>query len=111
MRGGALCLTDLALTTGLRFERRYYTRAFEGWPGVRRPTEGARRFGDRACMTLPGAGSDAPSPEAPTYWVVDVVAETPGRERTAPARVHLYQLGPTDYRVVGLERPDDRTHP
>ncbi len=103
VRGGSLCLTDLALRSGLRAERRYYTRAFEGLPGERRPTRGARRYGDRACMPLPAAEA---SPEAPAYWVVDVVAETPGRERTAPARVHLYQLGPGAYRVVGLERPD-----
>ncbi|MGE0788616.1 MAG: hypothetical protein AB7S26_23295 [Sandaracinaceae bacterium] len=103
-----LCFTDLALATGIRLERRYYVRAFEGWPGVRRPTAGARAYGERACLTVPEA--DHPI-EEPLYRAIDIVAESPGRERTRPLRVHLYELPSGELRVVGLERPSDWSPP
>jgi hypothetical protein len=57
----------------------------------------------RVCAELPRL-PDA-SAERPVYVVVDVVAQTAGRETASPARVHLYATGPDTLRVVGLERP------
>lgn len=104
--GGTLCLTDLALESGLRpvETRRYRAAAWDDWPneGLRRvPTARAEH---RVCLDLPRF-ADATA-DHPRYRVIDVVAGTLGRETTRPARVHLYQTGPDTFRVVGLERPD-----
>ena len=105
VHGGELCLTDVAIESGLRDarRRRYSAHAQLGWPTRSHSRPRAHAEAGRACLSMP---SEPASSDAPVYWVVDVVAETVGRERTAPARVHLYQLGPDDYRVVGLERPN-----
>ncbi len=97
-RGRELCLRDVALEAGFRTERRYEAVAYPGWPTERLITLEARRDETRACVTLPDAPEEA-------YWVVDLIAQTPGRERTGPARVHLYAID-GGYRVVGLERPE-----
>lgn len=95
---GRLCLRDVAVESGLRTVRRYEAVAMPGWPTERRLPLTARREGSAACVPLPPRGGE-------DYWVIDVVASTPGRERTGPARVHLYALD-DGWRVVGLERPD-----
>lgn len=104
--GGALCLADLALESGLRSAetRRYRAAAWDDWPreGLRRAA--TRRDGHRVCVELPR--SPGASADRPRYRVIDVVAGTIGREVAGPARVHLYQIGPDSFRVVGLERPD-----
>ncbi len=104
--GDQLCLSDLALESGLRFaaERRYAAAVWRDWPSEGRAPIEAGRVRDRVCMQLPSDA--AASPSNPVYRVVDVVARTLGRERSAPARVHLYQVGPGAFRIVGLERPD-----
>lgn len=102
---GALCMADLMVTAGVREEeeRRYEAMSWRGWPARADARLAIGRRDDRVCVALPSAPSSA---GAPTYWIVDVVASTAGGERAFPARVHLYQLGPRRYRVVGLERPD-----
>ncbi|MGF1464849.1 MAG: hypothetical protein ACFCGT_01835 [Sandaracinaceae bacterium] len=105
--GAELCLQDLAVWSGIRRRstRRYTARAWVGddLDAVEvPPLRGARE--SYACAALPHdpAASDAD----PAYLIVDVVAQSTGKETTGPARVHLYQLGPAAYRVVGLERPE-----
>ena len=109
--GHELCLQDLATASGIRpaESRRYAARAFVGDALSLTDHLGLRRAEDDfVCAELP------PTPGAsasdPTYLVVDVVAQTPGRETTLPARVHLYGLGDS-FRVVGLERPSSPEAP
>jgi hypothetical protein len=99
VEGARLCLEDLAVTSGIRSPatRRYRARDEAG----RRLAVEAE--GPNVCVGLP---DQRPPPGQPAYLVVDIVAATPGRETTAPARLHLYQLATDQYRVVGLERPD-----
>jgi len=97
---GQLCLEDMIRTSGVRDQetRRYSAQDLAGTALTSQKTD------EGVCVTLPdrsGSGEDQP------YIVVDVVASTVGRETTAPARVHLYQLAATDYQIVGLERPDE----
>ena len=104
VQGGRVCLEDLAISSGLRdAEARSYLATDE--LGARleltpRP--------NGVCVDLPDrtAQPNQTQPNPPSYLALDVVAATPGAETTAPARVHLYQLGPGRYQVVGLERPD-----
>ncbi len=108
--GNLLCLTDMAVVGGIRDaeERRYTTGAWQGWPPAAHAAPPVAASGEHACVQLPSAPSSA---GRPSYWIVDVVAATPGRDTAAPARVHLYQTGPASYRVVGLERPNDDSPP
>ena len=103
--GAELCLEDLALTSGIRDadERGYAARALRGWPAVPADHLRVELRGDQACVQLPSADASA---GAPAYWIVELVASTAGAETTGPARVHLTQLGPRRYRVVGLEREE-----
>jgi hypothetical protein len=55
------------------------------------------------CVALPDVAGA--SRARPIYTVIDVAAQTPGRETTFPARAHLYAIAPTEMRLVGLERP------
>ena len=106
--GTTLCLADIAITSGLRSPnaRRYVARAWRDWPREERSTDERpieiTADGGRVCLDLPPAAGLG----FPRYQVVDVVARTEGRERSGPARVHLYQIGLAEYRVVGLERPN-----
>ncbi|MFK7992285.1 MAG: hypothetical protein AB8I08_40065 [Sandaracinaceae bacterium] len=99
-----LCLEDLAVSSGLRSaETRVYSAAthpLNDTPPT--PIEVDPRD-DGVCVTLPDV---TVASGEPSYLVVDLVAATTNRETTAPARVHLYQLGPARYQVVGLERPN-----
>jgi hypothetical protein len=108
--GARLCLRDLAVFTRVwsQAERRYRTRAWahdgelEPLPAGPPPV----LTGDHGvCIELPAA-PDASS-SSPGYLVVDVR----GEQEEGPLRVHLYHLGGADYRVVGLERPDDDDPP
>ncbi len=107
----ALCLEDMAVVGGVvtKAERGYRARA---WLGEDRTpallNTPALNEGSWACVGLPALPGASTS--APEYLIVDVVA-TSGSQRTAPARAHLYHLGGTDYRVVGLERPSDDDPP
>lgn len=105
-----ICLQDLAVWSGLRDEgtRRYSARAWTGDALSEAPLVRLRSASEAyVCAELPRVES---TPEAPTYVIVDVVAQTPGRETTFPARAHLYALGDR-YQLVGLERPADREAP
>ncbi|HEY8432187.1 MAG TPA: hypothetical protein VIL20_27635 [Sandaracinaceae bacterium] len=104
--GGEVCLQDLAVWSGIRDRdgRRYGARAWAGddLHELERPRV---RLGEDAhvCVRLPSI--EEATRDAPVYVIVDVVAQTLGRETTAPARVHLYALAPNELTVVGLERP------
>jgi hypothetical protein len=111
--GSRVCLTDLALTSNLLHarDRMYGARAFElgNDDEVRRIAVAAPRSDPgRVCVTLPPQGVASKSPE---YLIVDVWASTGGARTEPPTRVHLYRLGASDYRIVGLERPDDHDPP
>lgn len=109
-RGTELCLQDLAVT-GRLFKQKQRIYASRAWMTTRlRETKmGEPRVadGDRVCVTLPRAAKA--SPATPAYLIVDVMAQT-GSSSPAPARVHLYDLG-GDYKVVGLERPEETDPP
>jgi hypothetical protein len=103
-----LCLEDLGLTSGIAKpdSRRYGARAW--LTEALRPAPIGRAYlhsGRIVCHDLPAAAGA--SRKQPAYVIVDVVAGSAAQAATKPARVHLYHLGGTDYRVVGLERPSD----
>lgn len=103
-----LCLEDLAIAGGIR-ERR--SRAYSATAYVGDALESSelprmrRAEGAWVCVELPRVEATEDEPE---YLIVDVVAQTPGRETTGPARVHLYALGRDRMQIVGLERPAQR---
>jgi antitoxin (DNA-binding transcriptional repressor) of toxin-antitoxin stability system len=98
VEGDEVCFEDLAVAIGLRDRatRRYAAVSTEG--GETRALR-VRRAGDAGvCVEVAVDG----------YAIVDVVAQSPGRETTGPARTHLRRAeGATA--VVGLERPDPGT--
>jgi hypothetical protein len=103
-----LCLEDMGLVARVtRPERRLYgVRTWLGESADAGPApKVALKDGRFACLPLPSVpGASASSPR---YLMVDVASGAPGQKPIPPARVHLYHLGGSDYRVVGLERPDD----
>ena len=110
-----LCVQDLAVSSGLlpRSERVYRTSAWEV-PGKRpkRVSIGPAlaRGPHEVCVTLPSA--KGASVESPKYWVVDILAKRRATDKEArPARIHLYQSGKTEYKVVGLQRPSSKKSP
>ena len=112
--GTRLCRRDLALYAGLvpRAHRPYRKRAWVVQPpSASEPTPvdlGAMsaRAPDNVCVELPRVPGATRA--AAAYLVVDVTGlDGPTDEDARPARVHLYQIGPNEYRIVGLERPDD----
>jgi hypothetical protein len=111
VKGGRLCLEDLAVlsNTVSPQQRSYSGRA---WLGEGLSPEmldnPAPRGGHWVCTALPAVpGASKSSPE---YLIVDLLARSPSHA-TGPARVHLYHLGGSEYRVVGLERPSDADPP
>lgn len=72
------------------------------------PNEPKLERGRFACTTLPPVPGAAPS--SPQYLIVDLTAHA-GVSHSGPARVHLYHLGGANFRVVGLERPEDGDPP
>jgi hypothetical protein len=106
-----LCLRDLGTSTAvvLPSARDYRARAWVGdelrsmSPAVRGAPEHS------VCVDLPEvAGADRSHPE---YLIVDVRSGIRDAEFQPPTRVHLYHLGGTEYRIVGLERPYDDSSP
>lgn len=102
--GVRMCLRDLAVHAGLREARarRYEARAFshDGRSVSPVPIAPPAASGERVCVALPRAAGEA-------YLIVDVGSlDEPG-----PARVHVHRISTTEYRVVGLERPEDATPP
>lgn len=96
-----LCVQDLAVWTGIRDhdDRRYEARAADA---------------SGAAVRLPGSPTttdDAfvcqPLPDRAGYLVVELIAETVDRERTAPARVHLLRDDEGATRLLGLERVEE----
>jgi len=102
-----LCLTDLAVRSGVRGPagRRYRATLYRGRDLAPEPRP-VRAEGERLCVALPGG----PRGGRADYLIVDVIASTRGAETTAPARLHLYATGerPT---LVGLERPSSPDPP
>ncbi len=102
-----LCLRDLAIEAGIRSQptREYRITASVDWPDGGDPIELEHGRADgRVCAVLPEI--ERASARSPRYLVVDVVAGTPERETTGAASVHLYQTGPSRYRIVGLRRAE-----
>ncbi len=107
-----LCLDDLAVVSGIRSASSRHARAtsFSGWPpGPGEPVDARVGPDGRVCVALapPQVGHHDP----PRYLIVDVAVSTAGRDTPGPARVHLYQVGPELFRIVGLERPEDDEPP
>ena len=104
-----LCLRDLSVASGLtpRAQRTHWARA---WVDRRRRPKSIAvgpalpRGEADVCVTLPNIASANES--KPAYLIVDVQARNGAKDKKArPARVHLYQLGANQYKVVGLQRP------
>lgn len=99
-----ICLEDRAVTTSFRDRatRRYEARAWSLDPttelAVTLSTEDAG-----PCVQLP------PELEA-AYVLIDVIASSEGRERTAPLRLHVEVRGGR-VAVLGLERPEHEGAP
>jgi hypothetical protein len=116
-RGTRACLRDLGIATRVvaRWDRRpYWTRAYRHFAEDRiAPLESgtlARRRPDQICVDLPVV--DRASAAAPAYLIVDVGAlDGEDDQRSAPLRMHVYYTGGERYRLVGIERPYDRSAP
>ena len=110
-----LCMRDLAIATEIWdwSDRPYWARAWRhvGGSALEEVEVGAlaRRPPAHVCVGLPSA--EEATPDEPAYWIVDLAGQYGAEDDSPPARVHLYQLGPGHYRVVGLERPDDLAPP
>jgi hypothetical protein len=104
-----LCMEDRGVTSGLfpLASRKYGARGFVGDDLVPAPLAPSK-LSPMLCVNLPGVAGA--SPASPQYLVVDMYAWT-GSETNVPARVHLYHLGGSDYRVAGLQRPYDNDKP
>jgi hypothetical protein len=110
--GQELCLEDLAVRAGIaeRGGRQYGVRAWSG-PRLQAVAMSDTRLDGElgVCVSLPRA--PAATVSAPAYLVVDVDSHSPRLGRLVPARVHLYDLGGGQYRLVGLERPSRASAP
>ncbi len=107
----SLCAQDLAVYSGVRdAERRRYETA--AWVGERLSplSVGDANPGDDGWVCAPLPVVSSASPNAPEYLVMDLRATT-GDDATGPARFHFYVRGAHDYRLVGLERPEDAEPP
>ena len=106
-RASTLCLLDLARRRQVLSPSSFRYRA--------RLVRGATHYalavdvrpGGELCITLPHAelGADVPNEDALRYAMVDI----DNGQSSYPLRAHLYDLGTASgYRVVGLERPEQR---
>ncbi|UJR85381.1 hypothetical protein [Sandaracinus amylolyticus] len=100
VRDRALCLDDLAVSSGLRTVRsRAHAAAWIDEEGRVIGALPVQRDGARVCVAMPDA--------ARGYAIVRVRSATIDREQTEPIDVHLAQRGDA-WRVVGLEREGTR---
>jgi pimeloyl-ACP methyl ester carboxylesterase len=83
-------------------------KTFHEVDGIRRDATSAELYRAVRAPVLLMRGSETTIAERRTC---EVLAETSGGEHTGPARVHLYELAPHRYRVVGLERPEHADRP
>lgn len=101
--GNQICAEDRARVSRVRGNYLYSSRVVWGW-GARVTNGGAELAAQstadgRVCVTLPAPSA---SRDAPEYIVVRIEN---GVAR-GPLLVHVYDLGPSGYRLAGLERPD-----
>jgi hypothetical protein len=102
-----LCLEDTALVASILGPGARHYDAFAETRNGRLPLAATRT--DRgACLPLPRM--QGASRQRPRYLTVDLMARSDGRSQP-PVRVHLYALGASEYRVVGLERPAEAAPP
>jgi hypothetical protein len=106
-----LCLEDTAVMGRVfaREQRRYGARAWFVDQGQSKVLDGLMlRDTYDVCVPLPAVAGATKA--APGYLIVDVLGVT-GSQQRSPARVHLYHRGGDDFKVVGLERPEDESAP
>lgn len=107
--GSHVCLDDLAILAGIREVdgRVYHARSFAGESlEPRRVSMDA--VGSRVCVSIPRSSTASAEPN---YVLIDVVAASEGRETTGVLRLHLYDLGESRARIVGLERLHGQERP
>jgi hypothetical protein len=97
--GAELCLRDLAMSSHVVRPRRHSAVVWSRDGSA--PAAVSERPDGRVCAVLP---RPAARPELPAYLVADVMIRGPGAP--GAARIHLYYFGKSEYRIVGLERPD-----
>ncbi|HEY8430985.1 MAG TPA: hypothetical protein VIL20_21550, partial [Sandaracinaceae bacterium] len=98
---GRVCLDDLAVQAGIRAAGvREYAAALV----LAQPPRPTARLAARAA---PGGRVCVEMPPGLEYAAVEVAASTPGRDRPAAARLHVYASAGRHF-VVGLERLSDR---
>lgn len=114
--GSLLCAEDLAVATELIEweERPYWARAWRhvGGDDLESIETGGlvRRRPHHVCVGLPS--HEGATESEPAYLIVDLNAMwSADDEDSRPLRVHLYQLGPGEYRLVGIERPESLDPP
>ena len=104
--GPELCMRDLAVYSKVTPQgaRSYTARGWMTDSLKPIPKGPARPSGDhRVCINLPAVpGASESSPE---YLIVQLDAKSRGAPPPKPVRVHLYHLGGSTFRVVGLHRP------
>ncbi|MEZ4375647.1 MAG: hypothetical protein R3B07_32855 [Polyangiaceae bacterium] len=102
-----LCVDDVGVAAHVAPRKRQYQATAYVGDLLKSQSLKAIRTGSKVCVTLPaGAGA---TPKSPEYVVVDLSAVD--SHTLYPTRVHLYQLGASDFRVVGLERPESLSPP
>ena len=101
-----LCLRDLSLLPKATAKdgRQYKGRVSFDSTSAREISVRSNGQGE-ACAELPN-GPEA-SDAHPSYAVAEIQASYPGQAREFPVRIYLYQTGPSRFRIVGLERPED----
>ena len=109
-----LCMKDLAVSSGIApsGDRWYAGRAYLTESATPAPLEGLRATGDpdlHVCTPLPQVPGASES--TPQYLMIDIAGLTGRNDAIRPARVHLWHLGGTEYRIVGLQRPETAEPP
>ncbi len=111
--GRQLCVTDLAVQADVADATNsdYLVSAWGGYSDLSQLETSDRRYATerdgKFCFDLPTV--EGASQQRPAYLVYEVLAQRGERDDWSnPLRVHLYQTGPEDYILVGVERPDHR---
>jgi hypothetical protein len=105
-----LCMTDLgARARSAAAGRKYSTRIRSGPEPAAQPVV-ALRSAHVPCVLLPSSARRSLPERDYRYWVLELRTQD-GPKPPYPARVHLYERGPGDYLVAGLERPESDDTP